>query len=212
MTILAVANTKGGCGKSTLCVSLAVEASRRGKKVLLVDADPQASSVHFLTVRDEDTASIQAVQITKPILHQQIDELAKPFDLVFIDTGGRDSPVFRSALLAADRILVPMVPSSFDVWSSDTLFEILAEVAVTKELELLVVFNQVQNTIIVREALSELKGYLEEHDARALDTYVYTRTAWPRSIGEGQVVTEWEPGGEAAKELRLLATELGVVS
>ena len=208
--VTAVANTKGGSGKSTLAVNLAVESSRYGRRVLLVDADTQGSSAHFVAVRDRNTDRLQAVQLTEPIIHTQIEALAEPFDLVYIDAGGRDSPVFRSALLAADRVLVPLVPSAFDAWASDTLFAVLDELSLSGDLEILVALVQVTHTVVAREALEQIRAYLEEHNAKLLESVIFNRTAWPRATGEGLAVTEWRPSGKAAAELRELATELGV--
>lgn len=211
--VIAIANTKGGVGKSTLTVNLAAQAARAGVTVLIVDADPQASSLQFLEVRDDDRPAIQGVQITKPILHRQLPKLSEPFDLVLIDVGGRDAPVFRSALVAADTILVPMVPAAFDTWASADVFAVIDELAVADEdLRTFVVLNQVTRTIVAREALEHLVKYLGEHNATLLETKIYNRTAWARSPGEGLSVAEWEPRGSAALELRLLSTELGVVS
>ena len=93
--IFAIANTKGGVGKSTLAVNLAVLAASQGHKVLLVDADPQASSLQFLNARDDSLPAFTGIQISQPIIHKQLPELATHYEYVFIDVGGRDAPVFR---------------------------------------------------------------------------------------------------------------------
>ncbi len=209
--VIAIANTKGGVGKSTLTVNLAAQAASAGNAVLIVDADPQSSSLQFLEVRDDNRSAIQGVQITKPILHRQLPKLSEPFDLVLIDVGGRDAPVFRSALVAADTILVPMVPAAFDTWASADVFAVIDELATANEdLRTLVVLNQVTRTVVARGALEQLVKYLGENNATLLDTQIFNRTAWARSVGEGLSVSEWEPRGPAALELRLLSIELGV--
>jgi chromosome partitioning protein len=209
--IIAVANTKGGVGKSTLAVNLAVEAASAGKSVLLVDADPQGSAVQFLTVRDEGRPAVRGVQITKPVLHREVPEIAKAFDLAIIDVGGRDAPVFRSALVAADTILVPMVPSAFDTWASEDVFRVVDELSSAREdLKTYIVLNQLTRTLAAREAREALGEYLASHNVQLIETQIHARTAWPRSIGEGLSVTEWEPNGPAADELRSLARDLGI--
>ncbi len=209
--VIAIANTKGGVGKSTLAVNLAAQAAGAGATVLIVDADPQSSSLQFLEVRDDDRPAIQGVQITKPILHRQLPKLSEPFDLVFIDVGGRDAPVFRSALVASDTILVPMVPAAFDTWASADVFAVIDELTTANEdLRTLVVLNQVTRTVVAREALEHLVKYLGEHNAALLDTQIFNRTAWARSVGEGLSVSEWQPRSAAALELHRLSIELGV--
>ena len=208
--IFAIANTKGGVGKSTLAVNLAVLAAEKGYKVLLVDADPQASSMQFLNAREDGRPTFQGIQLAQPILHKQLPELSKPFDYVFIDVGGRDAPVFRSALVSADTILVPMVPSAFDTWAVADVFKVLDELSSVNELDARIVLNSVTPTIIAREALESLEEELTMHGVSVMDTVIQKRTAWPHAIGEALGVGEFEPSGKAAQELYQLARELGI--
>ncbi|HJO03644.1 MAG TPA: AAA family ATPase [Acidobacteriota bacterium] len=208
--IFAVANTKGGVGKSTLAVNLAILAATQGKKVLLVDADPQGSGLQFLGVRGDDRPEFQGVQITQPIIHKQLPELAERFDYVLIDVGGRDAPVFRSALVAADTILIPMVPSVFDAWASEDVFNVLSELSASQDIDARVILNQTTPTVIAREALQSLHGDMKEQGVTILRAEIQNRTAWPRAIGEGLGVAEWEPHGKAAAELYELGKELGI--
>ncbi len=209
--IVAVANAKGGVGKSTLAVNLAVESVLAGHKTLLVDADTQGSAIQFLTVRDDDRPSIEAFQLTRDILHKQLPKVSRPYDYVFIDVGGRDSLVFRSALVASRTILIPMVPSTFDTWASDDVFEVISELSADSvRRRAMVVLNMVTHTVIARESEERVRSYLGDYDTRLLETRIHTRTAWPRSIGEGLGVTEWQPRCKAADELRQLVEELGI--
>lgn len=210
--VIAIANTKGGVGKSTLAVNLAVEAATADRKALLIDADPQGSSAQFLSVREDDRPQFQAVQLTKPTLHRQMRELSAPYDFVLIDVGGRDAPVLRSAIGAADTVLVPMVPSAFDAWASEDIFGVIEEIRVVNDdLRVRVVPNQVTTTISAREALEALKeGLSRSKGVELLDASLYNRTAWPRAVGEGLSVVEWEPKGKAAEELRHLSRILGI--
>ena len=208
--VYAIANTKGGVGKSTLAVNMAVVAATKHHKVLLVDADPQASSLQFLNARNDTLPQFTGIQLTQPILHKQLPELSAPYDYVFIDVGGRDAPVFRSALVAADTILVPMVPSAFDTWAVDDVFDVLDELSASGDVDARVVLNQVTPTIIAKEALQSLQSHLDARKIVLMTTIIQRRTAWPRAVGEGLGVVEWEPAGKAAKELYQLARELGI--
>ena len=204
--VIAIANTKGGVGKSTLAVNLAVEAATSGREVLLVDADPQASAAQFVSLRDGGRDNLQAVRLTQATIHRQIKDLAAGYDLVFIDVGGRDAPVLRSAIGAAETILVPVVPSAFDAWASEDIFDVVDEVrAVRDDLSVQVLPNLVTSTVSAREALAELRQDIDrQSDVELLDVALHNRTAWPRAIGEGLSVVEWEPKGKAAAELRQL--------
>ncbi len=208
--VYAVANTKGGVGKSTLAVNLAIVAASKGSKVLLVDADPQASSLQFLNAREDSRPKFTGIQLLQPIIHKQLPDLAAAYDFVFIDVGGRDAPVFRSALIAANTIVIPMVPSVFDAWAAEDVFNVIDELTTGTTVDARVVLNQAPPTIIAKEALQSLQSGLEKRGMTLMTSVLQSRTAWPRAIGEGQGVGEWEPEGKAAQELYQLARELGI--
>lgn len=210
--VLAIANQKGGVGKSTLAANLAVLAADTGRRVLLIDADPQASATDFAGAREQEAPTFHTAQLVRPVLHQEVPRLGGGYDLVLIDVGGRDTKTFRSALLAADTILIPLGPSAADVWATEDVFNILDELAVSAEFEALAVFTRaVAGTRVAREASDHVREQLAERSVRLLETVIHSRVAWPEAFGEGLAVTEHEPRGAAARELRELAAELGIV-
>ena len=91
MKILTIANIKGGVGKSTIAANLAVAAVLDGLSVILVDADPQASSMAFRALREKD--DIRAMAITTPTLHKDLKQDVFSADLAIIDVGGRNTEV-----------------------------------------------------------------------------------------------------------------------
>ena len=96
---------------------------------------------------------------TQPNLHKQLQTMSEPYDYVFIDVGGRDAPVLRSAIGAADTILVPMIPSAADSWAAADIFRIfdsLAELGVEPDVR--VVFNMQSSTIIARDAIGSIRN------------------------------------------------------
>ncbi len=208
--IVAVANSKGGVGKSTLATNLAVEGALNGFEVLLVDTDPQASSAVFAATRDEHLPAFRVIQMSQPILHREIPKLCEPYNLVILDTGARETKTFRSALAAATSVLVPITPSAYDIWASEDVFALIDEIGSTRDLETHVVLNQViPRTRVAQEALEALEELTEEVGAVLLNTRIHSRVAWKMAIGKGLSVTEFEPGGSAASELRALWQELG---
>ena len=112
--------------------------------------------------------------------------------------------------MAADTILIPMVPSVFDAWASEDVFEVLDELSTSQEIDARIILNLTTPTVIAREALQSLHGDMKERGISVVRAEIQNRTAWPRAIGEGLGVGEWEPNGKAAAELYELGKELGI--
>lgn len=204
MKIITVGNAKGGVGKSTIAVNLAVEAARDKKRVLLVDADVQASSMGFRGLRETD--DIKATAILTPTLHKDLKSF--DFDLIIVDAGGRDAGTFRSAILAADFLLLPTTPSQYDVWATKDTIDILNDARIYKEdLPARMVLNlAIPNTVIGREAREALRDFKEV--CPLSETTLSSRVAYRQSIGQGLGVSEYEPNGKAAEEFRRLYEEV----
>jgi chromosome partitioning protein len=112
---LCFVSTKGGCGKTTLCAHLAVEAEKQGGgPVAVIDTDPQASLARWWNARAAETPSF--VQTTLPQLSQQLTALEQArCALVLIDTPGADVSHTRSVIRESDLVLVPSRPSPLDL-------------------------------------------------------------------------------------------------
>jgi chromosome partitioning protein len=127
--ILVVGNTKGGVGKTTLAVNLAVARALAGRDLLLVDGDEQGTALTFTQLRTEGLgeAGYTAVALTGAALRSQVRQLAPKYDDIIIDVGGRDTGSLRAALTVADTLLIPVQPRSFDVWALDQVAVLVAE-------------------------------------------------------------------------------------
>jgi len=126
--ILAVGNTKGGVGKTTLAVNIAAARALRGRDVLLIDGDEQASAATFAQIRAATTAAdFATVQLHGAAIRQQMRSLAERYDEIVIDVGGRNTESLRAALTVADVILIPFQPRSIDLWAAAQIGAIIAE-------------------------------------------------------------------------------------
>jgi len=211
MKTIVVGNQKGGVGKTTICTNLAVAAALDGKRVLLIDADTQASSMAFRAVREQEGKDdISAVSIVTPTVHKDVSKFSN-FDLVFIDAGGRDNALFRSAVSAAAQglFLVPVLPSAYDVWATEDTFKILAEARAFVDISAYAIFNQLMpKTIMSKEAQEALAEATKESNVTLLQTALVSRQEYKKSASKGQGVIESEPNGKAAQEINALYIEI----
>src|SRR4051794_33755053 len=132
--IIVLAQTKGGVGKSTLAVNLAIARSIGGGDTLLVDADEQATATDFTALRTErlrnpgyTAISLTAISLTGVAVRTHVLRLAPKYQDIIIDAGGRDTTSLRAALTVADIALIPFQPRSFDLWTLDKILSLLTE-------------------------------------------------------------------------------------
>lgn len=143
--IVSVLNTKGGVGKTTIAVNLAIARALAGRSVWLIDGDRQATAQQAIAQRIEagrSPALAVAHYPEGPMLRAQIQQQAGHFDDVVIDAGGRDSTALRAALMLSDVVVIPFQPRSFDVWAAGDMAEIAKEaVSMRDGLRLYAVLN-----------------------------------------------------------------------
>lgn len=123
---LAVANLKGGTGKTTTAVHLAAGLSRRGR-TLLVDADPQGSASEWVSLIGGDVP-FTLIADAEPDLHQRILRYGSGYEHVIIDTAPGHEAVVRSAVLAVHEVLIPITPSLMDINRLRPTIELIAAV------------------------------------------------------------------------------------
>jgi chromosome partitioning protein len=199
---IAFLNQKGGVGKTTLAIHTAAALAGRGLKVLLIDADPQHSSIDWTAARDasELPSLFTSVAMPAATIHREIEKLAEPFDAVVIDGPPRVTDLARSAIMASDLVLIPVQPSPYDVWASSEIIGLVREAAIYKPaLKYAFTINcRVVNTSIGRDVLEALAEY---QDVPVLPVSIGQRVAFAESAGGGRTVMETAPNSPAAREV-----------
>ncbi len=206
--IVALLNQKGGVGKTTLATHIAGELAMQGKTVLLLDADPQGSSLDWTQRRQQNGLPrlFGAVGLARETLHQEAPELARRADHVVIDGPPRIAALARSALLAADRVLIPVQPSPYDVWASAEMVALIREAQVFRPAlrAAFVINRRVVRTVIGREA----RGALADQPLPAMLSEIRQRIVFADSVAAGQLACELAPDSAAAREIAALVHEL----
>lgn len=207
--VYALLNQKGGCGKTTVAIHLADALARRGARVLLVDADPQASASKWADLR-RDADGFGVVALARPTLHRELPGLASTYDHVVVDGPPRVHDVARSIVLAAGVLVIPVQPSPTDVWATGETVDLVNDGRVYNEAlrTVLVVNRRVVNTAIardVRRALSSL-GF------PVLAADLAQRVVFAEALASGTTVAACAPRSRAAREVSALVDELTEVA
>jgi chromosome partitioning protein len=195
MRVIAFVTQKGGSGKSTLAFCCGVRAEETGKRVLLLDMDPQATTE--LWYQDREAESPKLARIKPGDLAQALKgATAERFDFVLIDTPGRDEPATAAAIRASDFCIIPCRPTPGDMKATP------ATVATIKRLGKPAAFVLTQTPprgvrIVEADKGLSMLGMVSP-------VKIVQRSAYQDAQGMGLGVTEYDPEGKAAAEIKEL--------
>lgn len=211
--ILTVGNTKGGVGKTTLAVQIAIARALQGRDVWLVDGDRQGTAAAAIAARQEAgrTPGIACAQyVDGQTLRGQVMQQRGKWNDIIIDAGGRDSTALRAALVLSDVLLVPFAPRSYDVWALDDMAALIDEARSVRDgLIAIAVMNQADPVAASADNAEAAAAVARLAQFRYLATPIRRRKAFSNAGGAGLHVTELSPkDGKACREVASLVEAL----
>jgi chromosome partitioning protein len=202
-SIVATVQRKGGVGKTTIAVCLSGELHARGKRVTLIDADPQQSSLHWATPK-QLPFTVRDLPFCRERPTRWIKSVAAPSpdDFTIIDTATTEEAL-RAAVLSARLILLPCTPSGIDIEATiDALYFVnCVRVENRLHVDALLVPNRVDMRTLEGRQFLEVLGRLGEDVAPSLGN----RTPFVRAFTAGHAVNQYAPGSVADDEMKALA-------
>ena len=203
--VITIAQQKGGTGKTTLAVNLALAFIKyHNLKVAIIDTDPQGSLGKWFMIRSEKnisnqnltfkTASLWGAQYESKILKQD-------HDIVIIDTPPKIESDARPAIEAANLVLIPAAPSHVDFWATESIIEI----AKKAKRKILIQINRANHR---SKLISKTHEYIKSINISATKTLIGHRQIFITSMGEGKTAVEKQRKSKAVEEIRKISEQI----
>ncbi len=203
--VITIAQQKGGTGKTTLAVHLALAFIKyQNLKVAIIDTDPQGSLGKWFMIRSEKnisnqnltfkTASLWGAQYESKILKQD-------HDIVIIDTPPKIESDARPAIEAANLVIIPVAPSPVDFWATEAIIEI----AKKAKRKILIQINRANHR---SKLISKTYEYIKSINIPATKTLIGNRQIFIASMGEGKTVVEKQRKSKAVEEIKKISEQI----
>lgn len=196
MHVVSLVSQKGGSGKTTTAIHLAVASQLANKQALIVDLDPQASATKWKDLRSDETPVVISAQSAR--LTQTLDTARKAnADLVIIDTPPHSDSIAVASIRAADLVLIPCRTSVLDLQAIQNTVDLLQVV----NKKWFVVFT---NTHPSGSQVAQLREALGTQNIPVAPHYISQRSNFQHALTVGKSAQEYEPNGKAAEEIARL--------
>ena len=202
--VISFVNQKGGVGKTTTAINLAISLKKKNYNLVFIDADPQGSAIQWHSI--EGNNSLEILHHPSPVQANDIKELSKNYDYVIIDAPPAIGDITKAILAVTDLAIVPLSPSALDVWSCKGTLKMIDEMRpINSEIEVKLLINRIiPGTRIGREARETLKGF----QMNVFDTELCQRVAFIDAMASGVSVMQYAPHSKAAIEIERLCEEI----
>ncbi len=213
--VIAVCTEKGGSGKTTISINLAVKLGLIKEDTLLIDSDPQRSIEVFTNIRDRENVELTFNTVAKfgTSLAKEIQSLKTKYDAIIIDTGGRDSEEMRQALAVSDLIIIPTLPSDLDIAVLNKMINLFNQAkAFNPNAKALITISKASPNPFLNKKIDDLRKYIKDknlEDVKLADTIIYEREAYRNSLSNGKGVLEYlKPNENAYKDFNNFFNEI----
>ena len=202
--VITVAQQKGGAGKTTVAIHLALAWHQAGRSVSLIDIDPQASLAQWYELRKAALGADAQPVVTAVAgwrASPEIDRARQVAELVVVDSPPHAQTEAKTAIRSADLVVIPVQPSPLDLWASKPTIELARQ----ERRRTVLVLNRVsQRSPIAVEMVEAAKGLGAELATARLGS----RGSFAAAIALGRGVGETAPDTIAAREAAKLAREI----
>lgn len=217
--VIVFAGIKGGIGKSTCAINIAVTLANQKKRVLIMDANVrQYTSSAFIAFRnsykkDIDVEVIKDSNITENLATNEQEY--EQYDYIIIDSGGTSDSFTRGAMIAAGYgiLILPIQPSLADIWALEDTLKILTSARKVTSIQAYVLINMLPSkTRLLADTLESLQDFSKKYDFSILKQTLGIRADFKGAFAKGQGVTEFSSSNKAAKEIKALVQEIKKLS
>ena len=203
--VITICQQKGGTGKTTLAVHLALAfAKLHNLKIAIIDTDPQGSLGKWFVVRSEKKVSNENLTFKTASLwgaQYESKTLKKDHDIVIIDTPPKIESDARPSIEAADLVLIPMTPSHVDFWATEAIIDI-AKKAKKK------IFVQINRANERSKLVKKTYEYINSINVKSTNTLIGHRQIYASSMGEGKTAIEKQRKSNAVEEIKKLSEQI----
>ena len=207
MPIITIASSKGGVGKSTFIINLAVSLTRTKEDVIIIDLDKQITVKSWFSLIDKSTNNDLAklnVLFSRPEKLLDLITAIQNKNLnsyILIDVPGVDAEEMRLSLTQSDMIITMSSTAAVELWALKDFVLIVNELNAIrakqqKQIPLLLVFNRIKNDKSRTKVIDEAKTFLSDQEIyfdKILSTVIKIRVAFDRSLGQGKSIFEYKP-------------------